>query len=146
MKRSRMAFTLIELLVVIAIIALLAAILLPSLKRAREAGRRIACLNHLRQNFLADQIARGDNDGALPRPTYWDGNIAGWDSWADSGAVQRFNLTYQSLAWPGPNLGLAVHLKYLPNYDTAWCPSRPNDMVRARTVRFGDCRIRGTGI
>ncbi|MEI6193329.1 MAG: prepilin-type N-terminal cleavage/methylation domain-containing protein [Verrucomicrobiota bacterium] len=60
------AFTLIELLVVIAIIAILAAMLLPALARAKESGKRIACLNNLRQLSLAAQMYVSDNQGFYP--------------------------------------------------------------------------------
>jgi prepilin-type N-terminal cleavage/methylation domain-containing protein/prepilin-type processing-associated H-X9-DG protein len=60
------AFTLIELLVVIAIIAILAAMLLPALARAKESGKRIACLNNLRQLSLAAQMYAGDSQGFYP--------------------------------------------------------------------------------
>ncbi len=69
MKR-RSGFTLIELLVVISIIALLLAILLPSLGLAKEKAKNVLCKNNLRQYGLCAEMLLNDNRDTYPAPHY----------------------------------------------------------------------------
>lgn len=66
MKRNNMAFTLVELLVVVAIIALLAALLLPALNRAKQTTYNIRCVNNVRTLHVALMLYVDDTSGFFP--------------------------------------------------------------------------------
>jgi prepilin-type N-terminal cleavage/methylation domain-containing protein/prepilin-type processing-associated H-X9-DG protein len=67
--KASSAFTLIELLVVIAIIAILAAMLLPALRKAKESAQSAACVNNLRQIYVACALYASDDNLRRPPPT-----------------------------------------------------------------------------
>lgn len=98
-RSSGQAFTLIELLVVIAIIAILAGMLLPSLAKAKESGRKIGCLNNIRQLGLACRMYVDDNENCYPFRFNQD-TIKGWAS-----VLQPYYISLKVLVCPsdGPN-------------------------------------------
>lgn len=72
MKNKLFPFTLIELLVVISIIAILASILLPALKKVRDKGKEIVCLNNLKQIGVVATNYTNDYDEYLPPTIKWN--------------------------------------------------------------------------
>src|SRR5438067_535540 len=126
-SRPKRGFTLIELLVVIAIIAILAAMLLPALARAKDKAARTTCVNNNHQLVLAMNMYAADNKDFLPYPNWGapmlpDGTYGpGWLYTPVNGAPPDLAAAPYST---NPLLAYktGLYFQYMPNPKAYSCP------------------------
>jgi prepilin-type N-terminal cleavage/methylation domain-containing protein/prepilin-type processing-associated H-X9-DG protein len=155
-KKNTTGFTLVELLVVIAIIALLMAVLLPALNKARTQAKRIVCLNGLKQLVVAWMTYADNSDGklvnggqaGLPGPYDWvkeawwctplyplpttdetgtPGLVAKRFDWDGTGNPVVFTWPYEEREWL---LKHGALYKYCQNLKSYHCPEGDKDIHR----------------
>lgn len=120
-KRFLTGFTLVELLVVIAIIAVLMAIFLPALRKAKEQAQRVACMSNLKNLNLAWMMYADDHDGRIP-----SGGTYGAMSWVNHAALairenreDQITAIKRGVLWP-----------YTKELGVYRCPTAPKEEAR----------------
>lgn len=120
MRNKRAGFTLVELLVVIGIIAVLIAILLPALSRARQNANRAACLSNIQQLSKAFIMYCNDNQGWFPFPAVYGGPSASAIGYGIQAAPSGYPADW--IGWPEDWI--------------VWRNKGPNDVVRGAIAQY----------
>jgi len=134
--RKQKAFTLIELLVVIAVIAILMAILMPALHRAREGGKRMVCLSNLKQLTLAWNMYADENEDKLVNGAtgFSDRNM----SWGDHRNELSWIDTFDNSNWDVQIDGIrrGALWPYIKNEDMYRCPTGRRGQALTYSIMF----------
>ncbi|HVT81184.1 MAG TPA: DUF1559 domain-containing protein [Phycisphaerae bacterium] len=143
MRKSRHGgFTLIELLVVVAIIALLIAILLPSLGKAREKAKVVQCMSNLKGLGLAAFMYQGENGGSFPCGGHSKPELHDWVYWqtnrtvAPAGAVQTVVNTTPPTSPYAKYGALVPYMGGGFNPKSYICPSDPMTRTSASAYQY----------
>lgn len=117
MNRKLKGFTLIELLVVISIIALLMAVMMPALGKAKRSAQINVCASNVRQAILANSVYAADNKGKF----IYTGRTSGCDWW--TGTTNASNWAEFGGFFCRPNLYLElIYPSYLSEPSVFYCP------------------------
>ena len=137
-RAPRHCFTLIELLVVIAIIAILAAMLLTALSKAREKARAISCVNNLKTISIATRLYADDNKDYMVTTTAYNFGMElpedetfGQDAARKSAWYMLLNYSGQLKIWNG-GTSIGGDAKAL------MCPSQPKSNNMAALIKYGN--------
>ncbi len=131
MKKSESAFTLVELMIVIGVIAILAALLLPVLARAKEKTCRTQCGNNLKQIAVAFQLYASEHDDRLPGPV-WLGFYENYDN-QDATRLPYYIATYMGLPAPR-STPQNMLLARCPSAARHWFSADPGTPLMALTM------------
>jgi prepilin-type N-terminal cleavage/methylation domain-containing protein/prepilin-type processing-associated H-X9-DG protein len=126
MKPKNLGFTLIELLVVIAIIAVLMAILLPTLSKARWSAMRINCSSQLKQTATAIPAYASDYDSRLP----WWGYTTSGSEESHPYVVYRDDWVFKTGRLMPMRMACLYERKYITEAKVFYCPSNRIDLYK----------------